>query len=272
MKKEKKEKKQKEKKSSKKKIELNYGITGAGTDYTVYVLTALQKMLAVMCGFVIGYGASYIYYSSSALGIIVGLVCAYKAIAIYRNMLQRKRLSDLRLQFRDLLESLSNSYTVGMTANRAFHSAYSDMVTEHGEGSYIAKELYLLCSAHDNQGLEIKDLLNDFAARSGIDDIKSFASVFDVSTELGGDVAKVIRETRDIIGDKLEVELEIQTMVTGQKNQLNILAIMPLVMSLLTRSFGDGTVDMLTIIVKTIALGLFVFAYWMGTKIVDIKV
>ncbi len=270
--KKKKEKIKKEKTSKKKKLVENKGITGAGTDYTMYILTFSQKLFAMLCGFAIGFAASYIYYGSKILGFIVGLIVAYKAISIYRNMKQDKRSKALRLQFRDMLESLSNSYTVGMTANRAFHTAYSDMVVEHGKNSYIALELELICKAHDNQGIEIRDMVNDFAQRSGLDDVNSFASVFDVSTDLGGNVAKVIRETRDIIGDKIETEMEIQTMVAGQKNQLNILAIMPLVMSLLTRSFSSGTGGLLSIIVKTIALLLFVFAYWLGTRIVDIKV
>lgn len=260
------------KKSKKAKIVENKGITGLGTDYTVYILTARQTIVAVLAGFVLGFGASYIYFDSKILGLIVGSLAGYKAIGIYRQSLFKKRQTDLRLQFRDALESLSNSYTVGMTANRAFHSAYSDMVVEHGTDSYITKELQLICSTRDNQGIEIKDMLNDFALRSGLDDVRSFAGVFDVSTNLGGDIAKVIRETRDMISDKIEIELEIQTMVTGQKNQLNILAIMPIVMSLLTRSFGSGSAGIMVIAVKVFALALFVFAYWMGTKIVDIKV
>ena len=146
------------------------------------------------------------------------------------------------------------------------------MIAEHGEDSYIVKEVWLICTAYKNQGIEIKELLKDFAQRSGIDDIRSFAGVFEVSTDLGGNIAKVIRETRDMISDKIEVELEIQTMVTSQKNQLNILAVMPIVMSLLTRTFETDSGSTLTIIVKVIALGLFIFAYWWGTKIVDIKV
>lgn len=270
----KKQKKAKEKKVKEKKNKIveNHGITGVGTDYTVYILSAKERLLAIAVGFAVGFGASYIYFSSKLLGIIVGIILAMKAPSIFRDMQHKKRLKELRLQFRDLLESLSNSYTVGMTANRAFHEAYADMVSEHGEGSYIANEVALICSAHDTQGIEIKDMINDFGDRSGLDDVKSFASVFDVSTNLGGDVAKVVRETRDMIGDKIETELEIQTMVTGQKNQLNVLAVMPIVMSFLTRFFGDGSVSLLTIIVKIVALVLFVFAYWLGTRIVDIKV
>ncbi len=265
-----KEKIKKEKTSRKKKLVENKGITGAGTDYTVYILTFPQKMFAVLCGFVIGFGASYIYYENMILAVIVGLAAAYKAISIYRNMKQDKRSKALRLQFRDMLESLSSAYTVGMTEKRAFEAAYESMKLEHGENSYIAQELELICNAY-NRNLEIRTMLNDFAQRSGLDDVQSFASVFYVSAELGGNIAKVIRETRDIIGDKIETELEIQTMVAGQKNQLNILAVMPLVMSVFTKTFGSAG-GALAITVKTVALLMFVFAYWLGTRIVDIKV
>ena len=263
----------KEKKPKKNQIVENKGITGEGTDYTVYILTTRQKLLAVGAGFLIGYAAGYVYFDNATVGLIVGLIAGYKAISIYRNKLFNDRKKELRLQFRDLLESLSNSFTVGRTARGAFENAYTDMIAEHGEKSYIVKEVWLICTAYKNQGIEIKELLKDFAQRSEIDDIRSFAGVFEVSTDLGGNIAKVIRETRDMISDKIEIELEIQTMVTGQKNQLNVLAIMPLVMSLLTRSFSTGGGGgALVIIVKIFALGLFVFAYWMGTRIVDIKV
>lgn len=268
----KKQKEAKPKKASKKKKEENHGITGDGTDYTVYTLNAGERLFAVVVGFAIGFAASYVYFDNTAISIVVALIVGYKAISIYRNSLIKKRNRELRLQFRDLLESLSNSYTVGMTASRAFHAAYSDMVVEHGEKAYITTEMALICSAHEKLGIEIKDLLNDFADRSGLDDAKSFAGVFEVSSNLGGDVAKVIRETRDMISDKIEIELEIQTMVTGQKNQLNILAVMPFVIAVLLRMFNIGGSGALVIIVKMVAMVCFIFAYWLGTKIVEIKV
>ncbi len=269
---EKEAKPKKEKKRKSKKIVENKGITGEGKDYTVYIMTNTQKLMAVIAGFLIGFAAAYAYFDSSGLGVIVGLIAGYKAISIYQKKLFTDRKKELRLQFRDLLESLSNSYTVGMTSVRAFNAAKSDMIAEHGKEAYITKEVELICKAHDNQGLEISELLNDFAQRSGIDDVRSFAGVFEVSTNLAGDIGKVVRETRDMINDKVEIELEIQTMVTGQKNQLNILAVMPVVMGLLTRSFGDVSGNTIVLAIKIGALLLFIFAYWLGTRIVDIKV
>ncbi|MDE5885114.1 MAG: hypothetical protein K2H29_08600 [Oscillospiraceae bacterium] len=262
----------KPRKPKKNQVVENKGITGGGTDYNIYILSFNQKFLAVVVGFLIGYAAAYIYFNNSTVGMIVGLIAGYKAISIYQNKLFNDRKKELRLQFRDFLESLSNSYTVGKNAINAFESAYTDMVAEHGKDAYITQEVQLICTAYRNQGIEIKDLLTDFAQRSGIDDILSFSGVFAVSTELGGDVGKAVREARDMINDKVEIELEIQTMVTGQKNQLNILAIMPIVMSLLTRTFESDSTSTAVIAVKISALVLFVLAYWIGTKIVDIKV
>lgn len=268
----KKVKEPKPQKVKKNEIVENKGITGMGTDYNVYILSSREKILAVVAGILVGFVASYIYFGNETLSVVIGLVAGYKAISIYRNKLQKDRKKKLRLQFRDMLESLSNSYTVGMTATRAFHTAYDDMVVEHGDDSYIAQELALICSTHNNQGIEIKDMVRDFGIRSGIDDVKSFASVFSISTDLGGDIAKVIRETRDMISDKIETELEIQTMVTGQKNQLNILAIMPFVVVVFSKAFENGSGTGMIIIVKLVAMLLFIFAYWLGNKIVDIKV
>ena len=243
-----------------------------GTDYKVYILSSREKMTALLAGFLLGFVAAYIYFGNEVLAIVVGCVAAWRAVPMYRKHLLNKREKELRLQFRDMLESLSNSFTVGMTSSRAFHAAYDDMLVEHGSNSYIAEECGLICVTHDNQGVEIRDLVTDFGQRSGIDDIKSFASIFRISTELGGDIGKVVRETRDMIGDRIETELEIQTMITGQKNQLNILMIMPFVGVMFSKAFASGGNTGAIIAVKIAALGIFIFAYWLGTRIVDIKV
>lgn len=259
-------------KFKKDKIIENRGMTGLGTDYNVYILSFQQKTIAMFVSFFIGFVASYIYFDNKFVSLCMGLILSLKSQTIYKKKLLKDRKKELRIQFRDLLESLSNSFTVGKTASGAFENAYGDMVAEYGEKSYIAQEILLICETYKNQGIEIKELLKDFSNRSGIDDINSFAGVFDVTTDLGGNIAKVICETRDVISDKIEVELEIQTMVTGQQNQLNTLMIMPLVMSLLTRMFGSTADSVLVITVKLIALLMFIIAYVLGKRIVDIKI
>ena len=259
-------------KEKKKQVEKKKRKKGDAIDYSEYEMSFGETLFAIAVGFGVGFGASWLYFGITIISIIVGGICAWRAISIFRNRWKKKRLNVLREQFRDMLESLSNSFTVGKNANAAFRSAYDDMLVEHGPKAYITKELAYINKSHDNMGKEIRELLLDFGDRSGIEDVKNFASVFDVCANLAGDVGRVVRETRDMINDKIEVELEIQTMVTGQKNQLNILAIMPIMMSALMRFMNLGSNGALVVVVKCIALGIFVFAYWIGTRITDIKV
>lgn len=258
-------------KQKKAKRVLNHGITGQGTDYSVYIMSPIEIASALILGFAVGFGACFLYFGIVGVSIVFGLICAFIAIRLMRNHKQQKRSDELRVQFRDLLESLSNSFTVGKNASAAFVGAYDDMYVEHGPKAYITKELALINLAHTNQGYEIGELLDDFATRSGSDDIRSFSSVFSVCTNLAGDVGRVVRETRDMINDKIEVELEIQTMVKGEKSQLNILAVMPILVGVLLRVTNMVSDGPAVVIVKSIALVLFAFAYWLGTKITDIK-
>ena len=70
------------------------------------------------------------------------------------------------------------------------------------------------------------------------------------------------------------MEMDIETLLAGNKNQLNIMMVMPLIIMLCLS--GMGTMSAVTnnpvnVIVKIGVLILFAAAYLMGRKIVDIK-
>ena len=44
---------------------------------------------------------------------------------------------------------------------------------------------------------------------------------------------RVVGETREINNDKIETELEIQTLLTANKNDLNIMIVMPVLIMLM---------------------------------------
>jgi tight adherence protein B len=180
----------------------------------------------------------------------------------------------LREQFKDLLESLSASYSAGRNTPDAFGDACNDMISIYGEDSDIVRELELICTGLKNN-INIEVLLQDFADRSGLDDVASFASVFEVCNRQGGDLKRVVNQTRDVIGDKMEIEMEIDTMVAGNKNELNIMMFMPLLIVGMMKGMGlssVGTNTPVNIMVKVVCIGVFALAYVMGSKITDIKI
>ena len=131
----------------------------------------------------------------------------------------------------------------------------------------------IVSGLHNN--FVIEDLLRDMSDRCGIDDINSFAETFAVCNRLGGNLKKVVVDSRDIISDKIEIEMEIQTTVAANKNEINIMCVMPFVIIAMMGTLGQASITAntpLNVLVKLIAIFMFVIAYKLGRKITDIKV
>ena len=183
------------------------GIFGDADDYHVYHMTKADVLVAYAIGFMLGVVVVYVFFRSILFSVIAGALCAIKAPAIYRDYKKNKRLKELRLQFKDLMEALTSSYSTGKNTPDAFVDSLQDMTSIYGEESDIVREVKMICNGLRNN-FNIEQLLLDFAARSGLDDILSFANVFEVCNRQGSDLKKIVADTRDIINDKIEIEME----------------------------------------------------------------
>ena len=63
----------------------------------------------------------------------------------------------------------------------------------------------------------MEEVIGDFAGRSHIEDIGTFANIFGIAKRTGGNLIEIIRNTTQIIADKIETKTEIDTMVASQK-------------------------------------------------------
>ena len=66
------------------------------------------------------------------------------------------------------------------------------MVIQLGEKSDIVKEVEIITTGLHNN-ITIESMLEDFATRSGLEDIESFAVTFAVANRLGGNLNSVIK-------------------------------------------------------------------------------
>ena len=250
------------------------GITGVGEDYAIYNLSIVERLIGYAIGFGAGYGASYVMFSVPVFSVICGAIIGFVAIPIYREHLKGKRQRAMLLQFRDLLDSLSNSFSSGKNTPDAFADAYNDLQMAFGPDAPMVKELTIINNGLHNNFV-IEDLLRDLAYRASLDDVNSFAETFAVCNRLGGNLKKVVSESRDIINEKIEIELEIQTTVAGSKNEINIMCAMPFIVVGMMGMLGEESItenSPINVVVKFVALGMFAFAYALGRKITDIKV
>ena len=250
------------------------GLLGDAIDYNYYQMTAGVRILCFVAGLLAGGIVGYIFYENVILTCVAGIICGAAAQPIYHKNYIERRKKALTLQFKDMLEALSTSIGAGSNVQDSFASAYKDMVVQYTEDSYIARELWIInAGLHNN--LSIEALLLDLGDRSGISDILSFANVFETCYRKGGNIKEVIRNTYQIIADKMDIELEIKTMVASKTSEQNMMLVMPIILVLMLKSMASDIVNLNSLtgwMSTTLAVIMFAAAYMIGRKILSIKV
>lgn len=234
-------------------------------------MKARDKLLAFLIGFAAAAVVMHIFFGLVLVDLIFGAVAGIIAQPIYRKMMINRNINKLTIQFKDMLDSLNSSVAAGNVMQRAFADAQTDMEFQYGENSFIVKELQTINNGIIN-GSVIEELIMDFGRRSNVEDIVNFANVFNIAQRRGGNMKSIITETKNIICDKIEIEQEIQSVVSGTKNELNIMMVMPLLIVPMMSSFSqEGDSQVVNIAVKLFGIAVFVIAYIIGRKIVNIK-
>jgi tight adherence protein B len=187
----------------------------------------------------------------------------------------QKRRSRLRAQFYDMLEALSVAIRAGNPVLKALQSAREDLLLIYDEASDIIVELDIMIALFD-RGVPLSESLEDFAERSRLEDISSFASIYKTIEGKSGRAGEIVRQTQEIISDKMEIEMEIETLMTSAKTEMKIMTVMPLVILLAIAYAGAGFMDVvyttaLGRVVATVGLALFVASVIVGRKISNIR-
>lgn len=279
----------------KKELEPQYFVSATNIEtlnYGVYHMSLLEKITYFVMAFIVGAVVGQLFYGgigknefgepttlthilNISISTIVGLVAGKLFLPVRQEQMLNKRKEQLKMQFRELLEVLSTSIGSGKTVSNAFSEAKYDMATLYSEDAYIVKELEVINSGINNN-INIEVMLLDLGKRSHIPDIESFANVFETCYRKGGDIKEVIKSTQHILNEKLEIELEIETIVTSNKTEQKIMMFMPIILIGIIKGmspeFGENFVTGAGIISTTIAIGMFIAAYFVGKEILDIKI
>lgn len=261
-------------------------------NYREYYMNGKEKLLYTIIAFILGAGVSYVMYGgigsdidgnpgkiTPILNVIICIVGGLFAIRFFmpvrEDQLNVKRKNLIRRQFMDFLDSLSTSISSGSNALKAFEISKDDLSKQYGDKAEIVNEVKLILEGQKNF-IEIDDMLMDFGKRSGIKEIESFAQVFAISYRKGGNFGKIIRDSYEILYNKIYIEMEIETKVAATKNELNIMLVMPvLLVGIMKMSGGDFAHNLGTasgVFGTTVGLAIILGSYLLGRKITDIEV
>lgn len=254
----------------KKKIRLKY----YEDNMTVFQHIAAYLAFAVLIGLIF-----YIYYNLIIVSLIGGLVLAFFQTKNFAASVARKRAQKLRLQFKDFLEIISISVSGG--AGRSMENAIIDSVKDleaiYNDKTDIVREIRLIVSDYQTASVPMIEGFEDLGKRSGIEDIKSFASIYSTISGKTSDFGYIISQTHDIIKDKVEIQMEIETAITSAKSEAYMMLILPLVVIVVMSVVGNGFMGGLYEgvagrVAGTIGLVMTLASYVIATRATEINV
>ena len=125
--------------------------------------------------------------------------------------------------------------------------------------------------------LTVEQVLWEFAERVQQEDARDFVTVFSVAKRTGGDSIAILKDTIRMIGEKMEVEREIQTILTAKKLEFQVMCVIPLGMVLYMRTAFPEFLSVLYgnaagVMFMTVCLAIYGLAYQIGKKMIQIDV
>ena len=269
-------KKEKIKIAKKKKVNINPERENFLIDYNEYKMTKQEKIKWAIVGIAIVFGASFIFYRHivwSALLSIIGI----KYVEIKRKEIIKKRKEKLLLQFKEALYVVSTSLSAGKSVENAFIDAKNDLeaIFDYGNEKYIIDELIYI-NRRIEMNKTIEDALDDFADRSGLEDVRTFANVFSACKRTGGNLKSVTEMTSRVIGEKITTKQDIKTLVAGKKFEATALTFIPFGIILFIQITAPEFISTLYTfsgrLISTGALLVIMIATIWAQKIMDIEV
>lgn len=244
-------------------------------DYNTYVFSPKEIVLHVLSKAIFLGVVSYLFYDSFIAWLLM-LPIAFLTLKKKSETLCKKRKQRLEMEFREVILSVSSNLQAGYSVENAFREAYQDITLLFGKEALMARELFLLQQKLSNNE-QLEDILMNLSKRSGVDDIKDFAEIFQIAKRSGGDICAIISNTAQIIGDKQEVRKEIETVMSEKVLEQTIMRYIPFLIIFYISLTSDGYFEplyhnILGWLIMTACLGVYVLACRLSDKILDIEI
>ena len=244
--------------------------------YDQILLSSKQKLFFIICIAGAGMSIGILFYDSFLIGIAVSLILSV-TLPAYKRKLKAKQKDVLLIQFRDMLYSISSSISSGRNMSQALSEAEEFCGSTYEKEDYIMMELRNMVLSIRNGNQKDSTVLMDFATRSGLEDIQDFVRVYENCKSTGGDMVKAINRATTIIGDKIELENDLKTLIAQKSFEGRIVGIAPFVIVLAVRLSSPAYLAPMTEtsqgrFVTTIALALMGISIWLSERIIKIEI
>lgn len=244
-------------------------------DYKVYRPKLRERFRLVLEAGVLTGIVALCFYNSFWAALLFPAVLGWHGRERRGQMGERRRKA-LKLQFKDAVEGIAAALAAGYSAENALREAGKDLRLMYAADADMVQELAAMQRRLDaNQTME--QILRDFAGRSGLEEAETFAEIFAVGKRGGGDLMGIMKDTARSISDTVETEGQVASALAARRYERNIMNGIPFAMVLYLRVGCPGFLDPLYgnlpgICVMTACLGLYLGAWYLGKRLLDIEV
>ena len=230
-------------------------------DYDSYSMNMRERLVAVIRAGVIIFGAALLCYNN-----LLAVILLFPYVPFYLRIrtreLKEKRKWELNLQFGDMIRSLSAVLESGYSVENALSEAYSDLKLTYDENAMIMSELRIMIN-YLKSNVPVETAFEEFAGRSGLEDVKSFSDVFSTAKRTGGNIISIIKSTAGVIRTRVELKRELKTLMASKKYESDIMRMIPFGVLFYLRVFSPDMTESLYgntfgVIFMTVILAVYV--------------
>lgn len=245
-------------------------------DYNRYLLSSKERQKFLSVTIAAGFVFLYLFYDTW-LVIFPAAAAAFYGQRLYAEKKIEARREFLAVQFRDLLYSLSASIGAGRHMGEALIEAGENLSLLYEADTPMMTELAQMRQRISAAGESEERLLYDLAARSNMRDIGTFAEVYSICRESGGDLVRVIGVTSQMLLDKLTIQQDIRSYTAQKRFEGKVIGIIPTIILLFLRvTAPDYLIPLYTgaegRALMTIALILVLFGFWSSDRMMNIGI
>jgi tight adherence protein B len=245
-------------------------------DYNSYEMTPKETRRYYLVAVFALLLAGQVFYQNLVCSALLALL-AVPCKRLYAQRLAEKRRTALGLSFRDLLYSLSASFSTGRQMPEALKEGLAAMRLIYPEDAPIVCELAHMTARLFGSRDDETATLDDFANRSRNDDIRNFVDAYFICRRTGGDLEAMVVKASSLIIDKIEIQKELKMLTAQKRLEANVLLLLPVVMLLFLQLFSPDYIAALYEglagrLIMTAALGLTALSYAWSLRLTNFDV
>ncbi len=244
-------------------------------NYNYYNLDREEKIKYTIYGIVLISFVLWIFFKSVLLCFTSIFFIKYY-LKIKKKHLAKERIDKLRYEFIEFLLALNDSLKGGNSLEKSVENTKQELVKISGKDSLMVKEVNMMINKI-RLNIPVDEILTEFAVRSGIREIVYFSDIVSISKKRGGNMIKMISECIETLISIIESKKEVQSIIAGKVTEKRIMDKIPLfIIVYVSLTSGDIMQPLYTTLYGRIIMALtlisYIFVYYIGERIVDIKI